>query len=302
MKGAKEQRTRRWQRPREETVSVRMREEGTRVQGEISAGGAAHSSFASVESNGQMKVRTVVPPEVPHDTRICIEDLLEKINTNMNIKGYTLNILDTIQIKCKAYADDVTCFTQDEFSTSEILLEFEKWGNYSGSSINKEKTQILCVNTVIEKNSKLNKFNENEVKIFGILFNKFGVSANSYIHAKEKFYKSLTLWINCPLDMIQRITAIKTYIMSKLWFVLKFFIIEEKEIKVLEKDIFHFIWKGNREFISRKQLMKKKEEGGLNMFCLRSTLKAIYIKYFYDFIINHYRHEYQFCVIISKMN
>ena len=35
------------------------------------------SSFASTaETNEQTKVRIVVPPEVPHDTRICIEDLV----------------------------------------------------------------------------------------------------------------------------------------------------------------------------------------------------------------------------------
>ena len=86
---SKEQRVRRWQRPREETVSVRTRE-GARVQGEISSRGAAHSSSATVEMNAQTKkrqtvisteqteVRIVVPPEVPHDTRICVEDLVDK--------------------------------------------------------------------------------------------------------------------------------------------------------------------------------------------------------------------------------
>ena len=35
------------------------------------------SSFASTETNEQTEVRIVVPPEVPHDTRICIEDLVD---------------------------------------------------------------------------------------------------------------------------------------------------------------------------------------------------------------------------------
>ena len=84
MEEAKEQRVRRWQRPREETVPVRAREEGARVQG-----GAVLSSSATVEMNAQTKkrqtvispeqteVRIVVPPELRHDTRICIEDLAD---------------------------------------------------------------------------------------------------------------------------------------------------------------------------------------------------------------------------------
>ena len=69
-----QQRMRRWQRPR--------REEGARDQE------AMHSSSTTVEMNAQTKKRQtvisprpterriVVPPEVPHDTRICIEDLV----------------------------------------------------------------------------------------------------------------------------------------------------------------------------------------------------------------------------------
>ena len=66
-KEAKEQRG-----PREETVLVRAREEGARVQG-----GAVLSSFAMVETHEQTEVRIVLPPEVPHDTRICVEDLVD---------------------------------------------------------------------------------------------------------------------------------------------------------------------------------------------------------------------------------
>ena len=71
-KGAKDQKTRRWQKPREKTAAVRAREEEARIQE-----GAVLSSFATIEVNQQMKVRLVVPPEVPHDTRICIEDLVD---------------------------------------------------------------------------------------------------------------------------------------------------------------------------------------------------------------------------------
>ena len=70
--GAKEQRTRRWQRPREKTAAVKTREEGARIQE-----GALLSSFATAETNEQTEVRIVEPLEAPHDTRICIEDLVD---------------------------------------------------------------------------------------------------------------------------------------------------------------------------------------------------------------------------------
>ena len=72
----KEQRVWRWQRP-----SVKTREEGARDQE------ATHSSSATAKMSAQTKERhtvisttpteqrVMVPPEIPHDTRICIEDL-----------------------------------------------------------------------------------------------------------------------------------------------------------------------------------------------------------------------------------
>ena len=60
-------------RPREKTAAVRAREEGARIQG-----GAVLSSFAKPDkTNEQAEVRIVAPAEVPHDTRICIEDVAD---------------------------------------------------------------------------------------------------------------------------------------------------------------------------------------------------------------------------------
>ena len=71
------------------TMMCRNRFKKLLMDGEIRLGGAALSSFATVEMDAQTKkrqrvispeqteVRIVVPPEVPHDTRICIEDFVD---------------------------------------------------------------------------------------------------------------------------------------------------------------------------------------------------------------------------------
>ena len=68
-----EQKTREWQRPRARTpAQQRTKEEGARSRR------AVLSSFAkSTKTNEQKKVRVVVPAEVPHDMRKCIEDLVD---------------------------------------------------------------------------------------------------------------------------------------------------------------------------------------------------------------------------------
>ena len=109
VKEAKEQRTRRWQnKPRLRAESAWQREEGARVQGEISSGGAVLSSSATVEMNAQTKkrqtvispeqtdVRIVLPPEVSHDTRICIEDLvdieIDQMREEREVQGESVDV------------------------------------------------------------------------------------------------------------------------------------------------------------------------------------------------------------------
>jgi len=71
-----EQKTREWQRPRAGTPAQQRTKEEARSRR------AVVSSFAkSTKTNEQTKVRVVVPAEVPHDTRICIEDL---VNTDVD--------------------------------------------------------------------------------------------------------------------------------------------------------------------------------------------------------------------------
>ena len=231
---------------------------------------------------------------------ICIEDLLIKINLNKNIIGYRFNIINNYEIKNKAYADDVTCFTVDTNSIIEIFNEFTRWGKFSGSNINKEKTQIISINSSIPES--LSKFIANEAKILGIIFDKFGPAKTNLKTTITKLYNALTLWNNCSLNMIQRITALKTFICSKLWFVLKFCKLNEETIKSLENDFFHFVWNGKRDFINRNQMKKSIENGGLNMLCLNSTLIAMDIKYFQDFTKNFMRDEFQYGLKFLKFH
>ena len=73
------------------------------------------------------------------------------------------------------------------------------------------------------------------MKILGLTFDKFSPSKTNIVDTSEKMCKSLTVWNNCNIDMIQRIAALKTFIMSKMWFVLKFFKLNENKIKSLRR-------------------------------------------------------------------
>ena len=66
-------------------------------------------------------------------------------------------------------------------------------------------------------------------------------------------------------EMLQRITALKTFILSKLWFILNFIYLDKNEIMMLERKIYLYLWSNKQELIKRSTLIKAKNEGGLDM-------------------------------------
>ena len=96
---------------------------------------------------------------------------------NVNINGYIVHSLRRAEIKVVAYADDITGYTVDIRSIKEFFQEFDEWGEISGASLNKAKTQIIKVG----KDEPLSE----DVKILGVLFNNKGISPQNLVIVKN---------------------------------------------------------------------------------------------------------------------
>ena len=70
----------------------------------------------------------------------------------------------------------------------------------------------------------------------------------------EKIENTLNLWNGMRFNIIDKITVVRTFGLSKLWYLLNFLYIEESEIKNIESIAFKYIWGNNLELISRKIL------------------------------------------------
>ncbi len=118
------------------------------------------------------------------------------------------------------------------------------------------------------------------IKILGIFFNKYGIDKINITKTVEKVNQSLIIWNDIKLDLIQRITALKTFILSKFWYIANFIPIEEKLVDDLNKKCFKFILNSKREFVKRNTMIGDYNEGGLNMICIKSKLLSIKLKFF----------------------
>ena len=99
--------------------------------------------------------------------------------------------------------------------------------------------------------------------------------------------------------MMERITVLKTFALSKLWYQANFVVLNESVIKKIETMAYKFIW-NSCELIKRDTLLLDYSEGGLKMISIRAKLKTISLRNFMyiKFCIN--RPQYQLSVYWLK--
>ena len=164
--------------------------------------------------------------------------------------------------------------------------------------MNVEKTKILALNSKYKEYNGI-KFTDT-LKILGIQFNNKGVSKNNINKAIENIKKSVLIWDGVVLNTIERVVVSKTFILSKLWYIINFITLTQEKIKIIESLIHKFIWCNSFELIKRDTLILPYEKGGLNSVCLRAKIETSYIQNFKNILINNERMFYQLSVKYLK--
>ena len=57
-----------------------------------------------------------------------------------------------------------------------------------------------------------------EVKILGIIFSKVGVDKKNLMIVKKKIENTLNIWNSIRFNLIDKITVVRTFGLSKLWY------------------------------------------------------------------------------------
>jgi hypothetical protein len=234
-----------------------------------------------------------------------IEELVVNIHENKNINGYRIpkminnnNNNDINEIKATMYADDTGGIVKNLESVGFFFEEFKKWGNVSGASMNEDKTKILAINSSFEKFRNIN-FVEN-LKILGIIFDKKGIASINLENCKKKIENVLNQWNGLRFNLIDKITVLRTFGLSKLWYLLNFITLDQQEIKNLETLSFKYIWDYKTETIKREILYSDYKNGGLNMICIRAKINMIIIRNLLYIKLNMNRPQYQFSIYWMK--
>ena len=156
---------------------------------------------------------------------------------------------------------------------------FEKFGKATGSKLNKEKTESICIGKWTPKEEQ-QMYGVDRMKILGIWISKeedLLIEGNVYGQIL-KIRKLLKFWKLRRMSVYGRIVLVNTIALSKIWNIAQVLPIEEKIIKKLQREVCLFIWKSEYiEPIKRKTTFLTEKEGGFNVVDIAAKCKALFL-------------------------
>ena len=210
-------------------------------------------------------------PLSPYLFILYIEILAHMIRNNQQVKGISFGQTEVKQV---LYADDITLFLSDRNSIKEIELIFDGFYKISGLRLNKDKTFILPLGSMLSNDTFTLGKKVEVVKILGIYFS-LRIDIKEEMNYKEILskIKLLTWWKQRDLTLLGKIQLMKVYGYSKLIYMSSLLPVPEWVFTEIEKMCFDFLWRG-KDKIKRNIMVLDYEQGGLKMMNFRSFVKA----------------------------
>ena len=159
-----------------------------------------------------------------------------------------------------------------------------KWfERISGVKVNFDKTQVIWIGSKKYSRRKLCQnwdliWGKTSFKLFGIEFD-VDLSRICQINFRKNISastKTLKQWVKRLLTPVERITVIKTLIISRFnHLFISLPIPSNNIIKELNEMFFNFLWQHKPDKVKRETVFRNMKDGGLNMLNIRASILAL---------------------------
>jgi len=227
---------------------------------------------------------------------IALEPLLHRIRTNPRITGIkppgsqylevqkiifpnrrTLEEYDTVKVL--GYADDLTTFVRNCDEENETLKMLNLFNASSGGKTNTEKTEMLWMSDWLPPPAFKSKVKQDYCTFLGVPLDGQGQIPQGIIDQRIAAVKTnMAIWNQYNLSYNERCLILRTFILSRLMYLLAFVKIPCETTNHLQKLINMFFWKNKRPTIAFRTLVGRKWNGGLALPCIKSMIDSVRIK------------------------
>ena len=182
------------------------------------------------------------------------------------------------------YCDDIEILVEKEEDLLVADEIFRKFESFSGAKVHRSnKSKILGLGGFQDRQVwplpwlKVEKC----LKIFGILiFPSYAqILESNWTELLQKFRGKLYSWNLRSLDTFQqRVDVLQIFGTSKLWYLSQVLPLPSQFAKKLENIIWRFVWVGKLEKLALDEIKNERNQGGLNVVCVRSKADALFLR------------------------
>ena len=218
------------------------------------------------------------------------EALSECIRNSNDIKGIPIKDIDgnTSYIKGSQYVDDSNTMLHSADYIHNCLALIEKFGDASGSRINKSKTVALISEHFSDNREIGNIINLNKgcEIVLGVPIGN-GVRKEVFWKEKiDKMHKRIQMWKARDLTIFGKVHIVKSLILPLIQYAASNVHVDYHIIQNVQKIIWSYIWKWGTCFVSKELCYLPRNKGGLGIPNFGTIIKAAQIKMVIDIMKN----------------
>jgi len=220
---------------------------------------------------------------------LTAEPLALNIKANKDIKGIQIpgTNIDSLIYQ---HADDTTLTLCDKESIKPVFHEFDKYGMASGSTVNKSKSEILCIGkSDIDETELINiaiKKCKNIIKVLGVYLGK-NQNYCDEMNWREKVIKIkniCNLWKQRSLNIQGRAVVISSLLLSKLWYTLMVQSIPDWALHEIKTIVLQFLWMKKSYPVRYNTIIGDISSGGLYIPDIQTKSKGFRLKFMKRFL------------------
>lgn len=224
---------------------------------------------------------------------LTAEPLARSIAARNNIKG--IDIPNTnIESVLFQHADDTTFTLANKSSIENVFDEFDNYSLASGSKININKSEVLCIGSGDITGNDSSKFGikecENVIQVLGVFLGKNQKICDdlNWTDKTTNIKKTLNMWKQRHLTIQGRATVISALLLSKLWYTLMVEPMPECVLKCIKTDMLQYLWMKKSYPVHCNTMIAKKTEGGLYIPDIEMKAKSFRLKFLKRFVDDKY--------------
>ena len=225
---------------------------------------------------------------------LVVELLAIKIRGNQDIKSISFEAGNCSQeTKFSQYADDMSLYLKNVESLKATLLDIDQFTMFSGLALNRKKSIAMWIGKNIGNKpgeETLKWLNQDEyIKILGVHFNantESSLIAKNWEIKIEEITNVMNNWSKRHCSLWGKAIVAKTFLLSKLNYILQSLYLPYNVQKTIDDLIFKFLWKKNAhkkvtEKVKRSTLCLDVDSGGISMISIITQQQVMLIKWLF---------------------